>query len=267
MEIVGSNINTSLPGINEMLDNRDEKALLELCRQQIEWGAHRIALNCGTRIGTEMEDMAWMVKAVASKFDIPLMVDSPNPLAIEAALENNRHGRMLVDSITCERGRIEAVMPLVKKHDALVVCLLQSEAGMPETIGDRLKLMPVVEEVAGTYGMKKQDMLLDSLLFPLAMDDQNGMLYMNCLRALKAAYPDYSYSCGLNNISYGMPETELLSIGFTSMLFALGQEYLFMELYRPSQAFLRANMALAGQDENTMDYIEAYRDGRLAIFN
>lgn len=266
MEIVGSNINTSLPNISQMINGRDEKKLLRLCQQQIAFGANRISMNCGTHIETEVDDMEWMVKAITSQMEIPLMVDSPNPEAISVALKYNRCGPMLVDSITCEKARIDAIMPLVKKHNALVAVLLHNENGMPEKLEERLALMPVVEEVAKCYEMDKKNMLLDSLLFPLAMGHENGALYMQCLKTLKAKYPSYSYTCGLNNISYGMPKGSLLNICFISMLLALGQEYLFVELDHNSQAFIAADRALLGFDENTMEYIGAFREEKLSVF-
>ncbi len=265
MEIVGSNINSSLAGVNEMLNGRDAKKLMWFCKEQLSFGADRIDLNCGSRVGTEVEDMEWMVRTIRKESDVPLMVDSPNPDAIEVALRYNGSSKMIVDSITCEPSRIESIMPLVKRYGALVVVLLHGASGMPGSLAERLELMKTVKEVEKAYDMNPKEMLLDSLIFPLSMNDQNGLLYLDCLRQLKRQFPEYAYTCGLSNISYGMPQTELLDISYASMLLGLQQEYLFMELNANTAAFIYAFRALLGKDENTFGYLHAFRSQALNV--
>ena len=265
MEIVGANINTSVAGVDEMIAKRDKTALIELCRRQIAWGAGRLALNGATRLSTEVEDMEWMVRTIQAELDILLMPDTPNPDAIAVALKHNRCGRMLVDSITCEQARIAAIMPLVRQYRAPVVVLMHDESGMPQTLEDRLRLMPVVETVAKEYGMEKSDMYLDALVFPLATDGESARNFISCVRALKEAYPAYKTSCGLNNISYGLPAGELLNISFFHLLCAAGQDCAFVELSDAFSGFIAALDALNGKDENCMEYIGAWRAKRLDV--
>lgn len=266
MKIVSSEISTSSEIVNEILDKRDEKKLIELCTKQIYYGADRLDLNCATRIDTEVEDMEWMVKTIHSKIEVPLMPDTPNPHAIEAALKNNMHGRMLVDSITCENSRIDTIMPLVKKYNAQVVVLLHGDRKISDTLEDRLICMDTVEKIARDYNMNKKDMFLDCIMAPLSVDSSNGLMYINCLKALKEKYPEYGYTCGLDNISYGLPEEELINITMTIVLLALGQDYIFTNVTKQSRAFIKALKAIFGEDEYTLDYIKAYRNDELGIF-
>ena len=262
MEIVGARINTSHPGIDEMIEKRDKKALIDLCREQLDCGATRIGLNCGTRLSTEVEDMLWMTRTLQEEMEVLLMPDTPNPLAVQAVVEENRYGRVLIDSTTCEASRVEAVMPLVQKHNCQIVVLLQDEGGMPQTVEDRLRLMKKVEQITKTYQVEQQDVFLDCLVFPLALDDHNGILYRDCVQAVRQAYPGYHFTCGLNNISYGLPNEPLLNIAFLMLLMSIGQDCIFLDIDRMSGAFLQAAKSILGQDEYTMDYIQAYKAGK-----
>jgi 5-methyltetrahydrofolate--homocysteine methyltransferase len=265
MEVVSSEISSSNPLVDDLIARRDGSLLLDLCRRQIDLGADRLALNCGTRIDSEVEDMGWMVRTIHESLEVPLMTDTPNPLAIEEALKNNVHGRPVVDSISCERDRIEAIMPLVKRYDASVVVLLHGDDHMPVSVQDRLDCMPMVERVAREYAMKKEDMYLDCIMAPISVDSQNGLQYLQSLRLLQENYAGYRFACGVDNISYGMPEPEILNIAMAVMLVGAGQDFLFTNSTPALRAFLRAAKALTNQDANTLEYIEAFRKGELAV--
>jgi len=261
MEIVGSLINTSHPGIDEMIAKRDKSMLLSLCQRQISYGATRIALNCATRLESEVDDMVWMARTLQEEMEVLIMPDTPNPDAARAVVEVNRYGRVLIDSTTCEKQRIAAFMPIAEEYNCQIVVLLQDEQGMPSTLEDRLRLMPTVETICKEYHMKKEDVFLDCLLFPLSVSHKNGTLYMDCLNSIRKQYPGYRYTCGLNNISYGLPEEQLLNISFVTMILAAGQDCVFLDIDPATGAFIKAAQALLGKDEYTMDYISAYRDG------
>lgn len=266
MEIVSSEISSSNQEVDEIITKRDDKKLLEICKRQIYYGADRLAVNCATRINTEVEDMEWLVRTIHANLEIPLMPDTPNAYAIEAALKHNKFGRPLVDSITCERNRIELIMPMVKEYNASVVVLLHGNRKISETLEERLECMNTVEKVAIEYNMNKKDMILDCIMAPLSTNSNSGIVYINCLKTLKDKYPNYSYTCGLDNISYGLPKEELLNITMTMMLFALGQEYLFTNVTKESRAFIKTAKALCGEDNYTLDYIKAFRNKELNIF-
>jgi len=247
--------------VDDLIGRRDEGLLLEMCRRQMALGADRLALNCGTRIDTEADDMAWMVRTIHGSLQVPIMPDSPNPAAIEAALKHNLHGRPIVDSVSCEAHRIDAVMPLVRRYGATVVVLLHGSEHMPASVQDRLDCMPAVERMARDYGMKKEDMYLDCLMAPISVDSRNGLQYLASLGRIRDGYPGYRFACGVDNISYGMPEPEILNIAMALMLVGAGQEFLFTNSTPALRAFLRAARALTDQDPNTLGYIAAYRDG------
>ncbi|MEI7883880.1 MAG: dihydropteroate synthase [Clostridia bacterium] len=263
--VVGATINTSVSGINELLNERDEKKLLELVEMQLERGANTLAINCGSR-ETEVEDIIWMFKTIQDNFKIPLCIDSPDPLAHEAALKIHRHGRALLDSTTLEKTRISAIVPLAKKYDTQLVVLLHDENGMPSDVAGRIAMMEKVEAMVAEYNFKRSDIYLDCLVFPLSVDKLNAKYYLDSISAIKIAYPGYKYICGLNNISFGLPEMDILNCNFISMAAAIGQDSIFIELSKASAAMLRGLQALTGEDDNCRDYLKAYRNKSLDIF-
>jgi 5-methyltetrahydrofolate--homocysteine methyltransferase len=172
----------------------------------------------------------------------------------------------MVDSITAEQHRIEASLPLIKKHNAMVTAIMHDESGMPSDVEDRMRVMPKVDAAVREYGIPAEDVYLDCMVFPLSVNGDNGRIYLDALRRVKAEYPQYKTICGLNNVSYGLPQEDILNISFLAMCAALGQEATYIEITKESGAFIRGISALTGQDEFCMNYIDSFRESRLDIF-
>lgn len=263
MEIIGSVLNTSVAGIDDMLDARDVSLLLEYTQHQIRRGAERIAVNCGSRVDTEAEDLVWMVQEIQREFEIPLVIDSPNPEAHREVIPYLNCGRPMINSVTAERTRLEALMPLAKQYDAQVTALLFDESGMAKDPGDRFRVMPVIIEAAQEYGVIPQDIYLDAGVFPLSVDHRNGCIYLETLTALHERYPQFRTICGLNNISFGLPCGELADMMFLSVLEQAGQSAVYVELGQETGAAVSALKLLYGRDSHCAGYIENYRAGLL----
>lgn len=266
MQVIGAVINTSVDGISEMIDRRDKKGILETARRQITWGADMLAINCGDRIDSEPDDIEWMFRTIQDEIAVPLCIDSPNPEAHRAGLRIHRHGRAMVDSITAEAERMEAILPLVKEHNALVTAILHDESGMPSGVEDRLRVIPKIDEAIRSHGISPEDVYLDCMVFPLSVDSANATIYLETLKAVKQQWPRYKTICGLNNISYGLPAGDVLNTAFLSMCAALGQEATYLEITKASGALARGIKALLNRDEYSAEYLEAYRSGLLDIY-
>ncbi|MFP4266770.1 MAG: dihydropteroate synthase [Spirochaetaceae bacterium] len=266
MFIIGAVINTSVEGIDDMIEKRDREELLRLARMQIDYGADMLAINCGSRIDSEPDDIGWMFRTIQDEIEIPLCIDSPNPEAHKTGLEVHRHGRAMVDSITAEESRIEAILPLVREHNAMVTAIMHDESGMPDNVEGRLRVMPKIEAAVKEHGIAPGDVYLDCMIFPLSTSWENGRIYLETLKRVKREYPEYKTICGLNNISYGLPQEEVLNSSFLAMCAALGQEATYIEITRESGAFIRGIHALSGEDEFCMNYITSFREEKLDIF-
>ncbi len=263
MRVISGSINTSLSGISEKISKRNEQWVLEEVQRQIDFGSDCLAINCGTHINTEVEDMLWLEQIVEDHFDIPLCFDSPSIAVHTACCHSLKKSRAFVDSITLEEDRIQSFMPLIKEMDAQFIILLYDEQGMPKTVEDRLRVLPKVEKLLDAYRIDPKDVYLDCIVFPISSVEDACTTYMNACKEVRNRYPEFQLSCGLNNVSYGLPERNLLNVVMMSMIAAHQQDAAIIEMNYELGAYLSAIRAMTGVDEFCIDYINAYRRGAL----
>jgi cobalamin-dependent methionine synthase I len=132
MLVVGEKINTSRKAVKEAVANKDAAFIRSLARSQAEGGANYIDINCGTFIDREIELMTWLVEEVQNELDLPLCIDSPDPKAVEAGLKAHKNGQPMINSISGEKDRYQAILPLVKEYNAkLSFCAWMTKWGFP----------------------------------------------------------------------------------------------------------------------------------------
>ncbi|HUW65311.1 MAG TPA: methyltetrahydrofolate cobalamin methyltransferase [Spirochaetia bacterium] len=263
MLIVGELINSSRQAIAAAIEGRDRAYLQDLARRQVEAGANVIDVNCGTKFGTEAAVMTWLVDALQEVVDVPLCIDSPSPQVLEAGLSPCRD-KALVNSISAERERMQEVLPLLTKYKASVVALCMDDGGMPKSVPDRLRIAEKLVPELVAAGVPEEDIYLDPLIKPLAVDNSHGSEALESIRALREKYPRVHLICGLSNISFGLPRRPLLNRAFALMCFALGMDAFILDpLDRHLMSLLTAAGALAGRDEFCLEYIAAERSGKL----
>jgi 5-methyltetrahydrofolate--homocysteine methyltransferase len=185
---------------------------------------------------------------------------------IEAGLKRHQNGRPMVNSITMEKGKHEAILPLVKEHGALVVALAMDDSGIPRTAADRLLVVERITEEAAKYSIPLSDVLIDPLVMALSADNGAAGIVIEVLKGIRERWPELKTTCGLSNISFGLPSRRLLNRTFLPMLMAHGLSSAIIDpLDRQMMAAILAGRALAGQDEFCMEYIQAFRAGRLNV--
>lgn len=263
MFIISAILNSSTPEISNIIKARDAEKLLAIAKEQVSFGADAIDINCGTHFDSEVEDICWMVETLADEIKIPLCIDSPSAEAQAAALARVNHGRPIINSSSLEKARIEAIMPLVKQYNAQLILLLHDESGMPKDAQSRLNMMEKVDALVKEYEMDPNDIILDPLMYPLSTGDEQAVAYLETLKRIRSQYPQYQVSCGLDNISDGLPCRPLLNIAMVTMCAAFDQTTVLITLTPELVAFFSAIRALRGEDEFCMDYLDAYREGLL----
>ncbi|MBI9104524.1 MAG: dihydropteroate synthase, partial [Spirochaetales bacterium] len=265
-KIIGEKISTSEILVNEMIEKRDKSKLLELARMQIYYGSHMLAINCSERSRTEAEDMEWVFRTIQNEIEIPLCVDSVNADVQEAGLKFHKHGRSLLNSVTADRKRMADNFPLVKKYNAQVVAMLEGETGIGKDIDSHLKEIPEILAVAEEYGILQEDIFIDCMVFPLSIDWTHAQCYLQAITRVKTDFPRVKTICGLNNMSFGLPQVDLIDQAFIVMCAAAGQDAVLIDLKKETGAMLRTVKALQGEDPYCMEYIEAFRRQDLNIF-
>ncbi len=151
---------------------------------QVEAGAHMLDVNAGIPMADEPRILAEAIQLVQSITDVPLSIDSSIVAALEAGLEVYQ-GKPLVNSVTGEEERLEAVLPLVKKYGAAVVGISNDETGISEDPDVRFEVAKKIVERAQDYGIPKSDVVIDPLIMPVGALNDAGLMALRLIRRLR----------------------------------------------------------------------------------
>ncbi|MFL5602167.1 MAG: methionine synthase, partial [Gemmatimonadaceae bacterium] len=210
--LVGERVNSQgSRKVKRLLLADDYEGILEVARDQVDSGAHVLDVCVAlTERADEAEQMSKVVKLLSMSVETPLVIDSTEANVIEAALEHIP-GRGIVNSINMENGRkrIDAVVPLVKKHGAAVIALTIDEIGMAKTRERKLEVAKKIYDiVVGEYGLSPEDLIYDALTFTLATGDaewiDSGKETIEGIRLIKRELPGVSTILGVSNVSFGL---------------------------------------------------------------
>jgi 5-methyltetrahydrofolate--homocysteine methyltransferase len=264
MIVVGELINASRKAMGPAIEKKDAAEIQRVAKEQREAGADYIDVNAGIFVGQEAEYLTWLVQTVQAAVTAPCCIDSPDPKAIEAALKVHKGpAAPMINSISLEKDRYEALLPLVAGTDFKVVALCMSDEGMPETADQRLKIAGRLIEGLTQKGVAIGNIFVDPLVQPLSTRSDFGVEFLKAVEGIMTGFPGVHTMCGLSNISYGLPERKLLNQTFAVMAVAKGLDGLIINpLDRRMMANLVAAEALAGRDRSCMKYLKAYRAKR-----
>jgi 5-methyltetrahydrofolate corrinoid/iron sulfur protein methyltransferase len=262
MIIVGELINASRKSIAAAIESGDIAAIQQIAIDQGEAGADYIDVNAGIFVGKESGYLKWLTTTVQESVNKPCALDSPDPKALMAAIEVHR-GTPMINSISLEKERFDALMPVISGTDFKVVALCMSDAGMPETVEDRLKIADKLVNALNRNGIPVEHIYLDPLVQPLSVNSTFGMEFVNAIEKIVGAFPGIHTVCGLSNISYGLPNRKYLNHIFMAMAIAKGLDGAIVNpLDKQMMNCIIAAEALAGRDAFCMKYLKAYRAGK-----
>ncbi|HYL03508.1 MAG TPA: dihydropteroate synthase [Steroidobacteraceae bacterium] len=228
-------------------------------RAQLACGAHMLDVNAGIPLADEPAILARAVQLVQSITDVPLSIDSSIVKALEAGLAVYQ-GKALVNSVTGEEERLEAVLPLVKKYGAAVVAISNDETGISEDPDVRFEVAKKIVHRAADYGIPACDVVVDPLVMPIGAINQAGRQVMHLLRRLKHELK-VNTTCGASNVSFGLPAREGISATFLTMAIGAG---LTSAIMNPMHLeIVKACMAadvMMGHDPDCARWIRKFRD-------
>ena len=264
MIIVGELINASRKSVGAAIENEDVEAVKKLALDQAENGADYIDVNAGVFVGKEAGYLKWLVEIVQAAVDKPCSIDSPDPRAIEAALAVHK-GTPLINSISLEKERYDALLPIVAGTDFKVVALCMSDAGMPETADDRMAIADKLVNGLLQKNVPVENIYVDPLVQPVATNSEYGTEFLKAIENIMSTFKGIHTMCGLSNISFGLPERKFLNQTFMVMAIAKGLDGAIVNpLDQKMMANIIAAEALAGKDEFCSRYLEAYRANKLS---
>ena len=263
MLIVAERINSSRKFVANAIENQDREFIQNEARIQTEAGANYIDVNAGSFIGEETQRLEWVIQVVQEAIDLPLCIDSPDPEVIKAVLPLLDRTPM-VNSITMEPVRLEGILPLVAEQGAKVIGLCQSEDTMAETVEDKVRVAGQLVEEVSKIGIPLDDLYIDPLVYPLSSNPDSGLAVLEAIDRIMKEFPGVHTICGLTNVSYGLPSRKLINRTFLVAAITKGLDAVIMDpTDKEIFGALKAALTVVSKDEYCMEYIAAFRDGRL----
>lgn len=223
---------------------------------QAQAGADIIDINVATFGVDEVTLLPQVVQAVADMVDTPLCLDSANPEALEAALKVYK-GKPLINSVTGEERSLAKVLPLVKEYGAAVIGLAHDDKGIPNNAEGRLAIARKIVERAEAVGISRADVIIDCLAFAVGADAHSGLVVLETVRRIKAEL-GVNLSLGASNVSFGLPDRDLLNSAFLVMAIAAGVNCPIVDAAKVRPIAVAADLIL-DRDEYAKRYIETYR--------
>jgi len=226
--------------------------------KQTEAGAHIIDINVGTAGVDEVEILPRAVKMVMEVTNQPLCLDSANPKALRSALEVYPY-KALINSVNGEERSLEEILPMVKESGSAVICLTMDEGGIPDNVEKRFEIAEKIIKRAESIGIKKEDMVFDCLVMPNSTNSDAGRITLETQRRVAKEF-GVSITGGYSNVSFGMPDRNLLNIHFITMGIISGLCAPITDpLIDDLAEAIKAADFLAGRDPYGMNYISFYR--------
>lgn len=265
MLIVGELINASRKPVVAAIEAQDADTIKKIAKDQHEAGADYIDVNAGIFVGKESEYVEWLIKNVQEAVDAPCCIDSPDPEVIERGLAVHK-GTAMINSISLERERYEALLPVIAGTDLKVIALCMSDEGMPETTENRLKIADKLINGLLQNNVKLENIYVDPLVQPISTKSTFGLEFLNAVEEIMTRFKGIHTICGLSNISYGLPVRKLLNQNFAVMAIAKGLDSLIINpLDKQMMAGLIAAETLIGRDEYCVNYLNAYREKKFEL--
>ena len=226
--------------------------------KQTEAGAHIIDINVGAVGVDEAEALPAAVKMVMEVTNQPICLDSVNPKAIKAALEVYPY-KAIINSVSGKEESLEEILPMVKDSGSAVVCLTMDDNGIPDGVEKRFEIAKKIIKRAESTGIKREDLVFDCLVMTNAADSNAGRITLETQRRIADEF-GVSITGGYSNISFGMPNRDLLNIHFITMGIASGLCAVITDpLISGIHWAMKAADFLAGRDPYGMNYISYSR--------
>ena len=256
--IIGERINpTGRKELTAELTGGKMSIVKKDAKGQAEAGAGLIDINVGLPGGDEAELMPKVVRAVEESTDLPIVIDSTDPAAIEAALKETG-GKALVNSVTGDRERLDSILPLVKKYGAAVVGLTVDEEGVPATAEKRVEIAKRILAACEKYGIPKEDLIIDALVLTASAEQAQAVETLRAIGMLKGM--GLATSLGISNISFGLPDRGLINQAYLLMALGYGLDAAMVNPYNEDIVkAIDAGAVLTGRDKRAEDYIQSHR--------
>ena len=258
--IIGERINPTGRKIFQEQLRRGDLSRIEIdVAQQVAGGAMVLDVNMGAPLADETDLMVKAIRLIQGACDLPLCLDSSIIEVLEAGLAAYE-GKALVNSITAEDERMDAILPLVKRHGAAVIALPNDEEEIPAEPARRVELARKIIDVAtGKYGIPIEDIVIDPLAMPIGADTS---LVLTTLETISLLHDEFgvNMTLGASNVSFGMPDRASIGAAFLPMAIKAGLTSAIIDARSPQLVrSVKAADLLLNRDAWGASWIAAHR--------
>lgn len=253
--LIGERINpTGKKRFKQALLENDIGYILQEAVSQQEKGVHVLDVNVGLPGIDESKMLTDAVCELQCVADLPLQIDSSDPIAMENALRRY-NGKAMINSVNGKTESMNSIFPLMKKYGGFTVALTLDEKGIPETAEGRIEIAKRILDVAEKYGIDKKDIIFDPLAMTVSADKTSALTTLEAVKRIKTEL-GCNTSLGVSNVSFGLPSRELVNAAFFTSAMENGLSAAIMNPYseRMLEAYRCFNV-LHGLDDDCMDYI------------
>jgi 5-methyltetrahydrofolate corrinoid/iron sulfur protein methyltransferase len=260
MIVIAERINATRKSIARALEARDAARIAREARIQAEAGADFIDVNAASNPAKELDNLLWAVGVVQQAMDKPLCLDSASPEALRAALGVVKGSAVMLNSVTAEKAKLESVLPIAAEFETGLVALTMDESGLPSTAEQRVQIAARLVEAARAAGVGPEQLYIDPCIQPLSTSPQQAQECLSAVFRIMAAFPGVHTTCGLSNISFGLPQRGLINRTYLGCLIMAGLDSAIIDPTAEGMMDTAAAAdALAGRDEFCMNYIRRMR--------
>jgi len=263
MIIVAEKINGTRKAVAEAIREKNAEFIRDLAKGQAEGGATYLDINAGTAPGREPDDMVWLVNTIQEVCDLPLCLDSANPVALKAGLDVVEKHPM-INSVSGEQTRIDGVLPLALEYKTDLILLALDDRGIPETVEDRMTIVRKLIGLAVDGGLAQEQLHVDPLVTAISTGTGNAILTFDTIRAIREEFPKVHITGGASNISFGMPLRPVINRYFLALAVQAGLD---SAIINPNdQALKEAVMTtelLMDRDRYCLNFNRAFRAGQI----
>ena len=265
--LIGERINpTGKPRFREAVKSGNIEYVLREAVGQQERGVHVLDVNLGVAGMDETTLLTDAVCRIQEICDLPLQIDSSDPVAMESTLRRY-NGKAMINSVNGKEESIRAILPLVKKYGGVVVALTLDENGIPNSAEQRLEIARKILSCAEELGIDKKDIIFDPLAMAVSADKDAANQTLRALGLISERLGAHT-SLGISNVSFGLPSRDAINSSFFTMALSNGLTAAIMNPY--SDEMLRAYysyLALSGRDSGFEKYLSFFSENKVDPIN
>jgi len=225
MVLIGESIHIIAKEVNDAVKERNPKVILDLAKAQAQAGADYIDVNLGPAKRDPEEMPKWLAETIQQVADLPLSIDTLNPVAMEAGLKACKK-RPLLNSASGRTDSKELMLPLAKKYNTDVVISVLTDKGCPPDVDSRIESIMDTVAIANEMGIPNEDIWVDPIILPVSADQKQVWEAVEFIGMLQDLLPGVKSTIGLSNVSNGTPE-ELRGILNRTYMVMLGRRGLY----------------------------------------